>query len=159
MPLALRLTAPLALVAVVLLAVGFDFSRLDHDAWDWPDAQQALARARTRGAELDGILSGLERRYQAKCTLAAELADGRLTLAEAVARFHALVPDPALFREGLRMDGAGASDEERLWRHVTDWALSLVADDAERAALAVGLEGELQRYLTPGRSHFPPPRR
>jgi hypothetical protein len=148
MALRLCLFTAVVLAAMVLLGASCCESRPDVAPWDWPDAYRALTRAQARGAELDKIHKDLGLRYHAKCAVALDLAAGRLTLPQAVAEFRALVQNPAWFWEGLRREEAGASDEERLYRHVVAWAESTVAEETEqRVAVAARLEVELQHHV------------
>jgi hypothetical protein len=124
------------------------FSLASLDVWNWPDAYRSLGRAEERAAALEGFQDRMRDRYRAKRALGAELAAGHLTLSEAVQRFRLLVSDPADFWRVLRTIEPGSSDEERLWRHVMDWADIAVEHDPEhRAALLARLESELQRHL------------
>jgi hypothetical protein len=118
------------------------------DAWDWSGAYSALASEKQRSAALDGFADQLHHAYQAKRAIGADLAAGRLTLPEAVKRFQLLVVHPALFWKALRNNEVGASDEERLCRHVIAWAaIALEEDPGTCEAVIARLEKELRRHL------------
>jgi hypothetical protein len=101
-----------------------------------------------RGKRLDAKVAALQRRTRAREQIAAEVAAGRLSLAEAADRFRALEqPDapPQLPRRGPLAD---ASDEEWQCRFVIDYvgfvlrSQGLPADDT-----IARLEAELRDHL------------
>jgi hypothetical protein len=118
---------------------------LGLDWWNWPQGLQQYDAASERDEELarQGPLA-LER-IKAKDAIARELIAGRLSLAEAVARFRALPHPPRRMRELLRRYHGAGSDEEILRQHVLDWACLLLEGEPARAeALRRRLLAELE---------------
>jgi len=97
------------------------------------------------------------RAYQARLArrraLGRAVAEGRMALVEAAARFAAVDRLPPEVRADLaRRQYPGASDEERYCRDVISWAVRELAPDdpCEAVALRGRLEAELERRLRDG---------
>src|SRR5262249_49971453 len=98
----LRLTTVLACGFLAVWSVAPRFSLTSLDVWNWPEAWGSLSRAQERATLLENFQGRLTHSYRAKRALGADLADGRLTLPEAVDKFRRLVADPARFSQALR---------------------------------------------------------
>jgi hypothetical protein len=147
-----RLLGALILVLLALLVTARlaadGFAAVDLDVGTWPQTWRALDQAQREEEELLPKMEAVRERRQVKRALAADLAAGRLGLAEAVARFREMGRGVPYFVETLRTYEPGASDEERLCRHVIDWVRNELAwEQARWAAVAARLEGEMRVYL------------
>ncbi len=88
-------------------------------------------------------------RVARKQETAADLLDGRLTLAEAVARFREVSTSTPAAIDNLRQNSAGPTDEARLVHQVLSFVRSQVAhrQDADSQAALLRLEAEAQLTL------------
>jgi hypothetical protein len=104
-----------------------------------------------RGQKLKAQLRELPRIREAKRRIASDLIAGRLTLAEAAARFRELdrkTMDAPTYSRVLKLHFPGASEEERICRKVIRHALYVVNPQSEAAAgLKERLETELRKHL------------
>jgi hypothetical protein len=104
-----------------------------------------------REQALKARLAAVPRVRVARDRVAGDVVAGRLTLAEAAARFRELdhqVMDPATFAHTLKLHFPGASEEERLCRKVIQHALDLVEQQPDVAAgLQARLEIQLRKHL------------
>jgi hypothetical protein len=99
----------------------------------------------------DAGLEGIRRRSNEKVRLARELIDGRLTLAEAAARYRELdEQSPDFYWDVFRRTYVGASDEERHCREVIHYIRLEVGDNGRASTKLVSrLEAELHaRYAS-----------
>src|SRR5262249_50759259 len=81
--------------------------------------------------------------FQERDRAAAELAAGRMTLAEAAARFKQLLMSYPVSRDYLRHYGVGPGADERLFRQVIIWTQDfLVREPAKAAEVTARLERE-----------------
>jgi hypothetical protein len=121
------------------------FVELGLDVWDWPSGLGQYDAASGRDEQLTRQDQFALERIQAKDAIARELIAGRLSLAEAVARFSALPHPPPQMRELLRRYHGAGSNEEILRQHVLDWACLLLEGEPARAeALRRRLLAELE---------------
>jgi hypothetical protein len=121
----LGLVGAAALRPTVLEEVGLDF-------WDWPRQRQVLDAETERNAELTRGWENALLRDQAKDAICRDLIADRITLADAVRRFREFqLPD--YMWESLRVGYEGATDEERLNRHVIAWSCDLLRKEPDRA--------------------------
>jgi hypothetical protein len=98
-----------------------------------PDLPTTYFEELDRGADLGRRLDAAQARQRAQDQIGYELIEGRISLAEAVRRLAALPDPPDQFQELLRLEFAGATDEERLGRLVIRWASGLLRDQPDRA--------------------------
>src|SRR5437773_1014575 len=96
----------------------------------WQQVQQDEDK---RGEEIEVKQRQFLARMETKNRICRELIDGRLTLTEATRQVAALPDAPPGFLRELRHNEKGDSDEERLYRHVIDWACALLCDEPLRA--------------------------
>jgi hypothetical protein len=144
----LRLLA-LAVVAGLLLAALLPawLACLGLDTQDLTDSVGAWQRERERGARLEARSAIELGRLLTTERITQVLIEGQLTLEQAARRLRETHEDVPLFWEVLRLE-EGASDEERLCRHLIDRAGEVLCQDGEKArAVAWHLEGELQELL------------
>src|SRR5437588_1580227 len=94
MPRALRLLAATLVSILLLLGAGrvlaVWFGHLGFDLGAWPKAAQTLERETLRGETLDRLARETQNNLRAKFAVAADLAESRLSLVEAVAVFREL---------------------------------------------------------------------
>ncbi len=136
--------ALLAVSGALLLIAGPALEGLDGAA-----DRAALEREQRRGERLESLQEAMRRSRAGKRQIVRELRAGRLSLAEAAARFRALdrfMPD-ALYSFTLRQGFPGRSDEERLCRKLIDFLRVEEADQAGTARLVGRLEAELAEHL------------
>jgi hypothetical protein len=126
-------------------------SRTGLDWWSLPELRQRLWCAEQESAALDERVRPVLTRIRAKVAVIEELRGGRLTLAEATARFrllNAAGSQPALDTSAYF---PGATEEERLCRQVVRWAVSAAgaestsAGEATARRLGAELDGLLAR--------------
>jgi hypothetical protein len=116
--------------------------------WGAPDFDDARPGADDQ--EQDEFIRALQRRAAEKDRLAAQVADGRLALPDAAARFRDLDRQPPPFCwDQFRSSYPGRSDEERHCREVIKYVRVLVGGPAG-AAVAGRLEAELRDLLDRG---------
>jgi hypothetical protein len=111
------------LASVVLLLAclaGLAPAWLGPDGADWAGCWRDLVEARRRGERLDRDLRAIAERTAAKDGAVRELIGGRLTLAEAAARFRA-ADESAGARFGRYWRWSDRPEGERLCRQVIEW--------------------------------------
>ena len=123
---------------------------------DLPDRAGTLDGETVRGRRLDAERAAMLECVTAKTEVTAAVLDGRLTLAEAAARFRDLdAKNPAFVRQAFLRGHPGQSDAERYAGAVMTYARSYLASfpghDPEEV---LPLETELARLL---RGEGPPP--
>ena len=145
-----------ALLAVVLYS-GFLVRGLAAEAGAPAAASERAAEAERE--KLDALLHGVARRVDAKEQVAQEVAEGRLTLAEAAARFRDMNQQlPAFAWDTFRQAYPGRSDDERHCRQVIEFVRAQVqALSMADRAVAGRLEAELQEHLDRGDLRLPEP--
>jgi hypothetical protein len=115
-----------------------------------PESLSSLLEEFGRGDELWRRLEAAQARQHAQDQIGYALIEGRIDLAEAVRLFDALPDAPDQFQELLRLEFAGATDEERLGRLVIRWACRLLKDQPDRAdTLRRRWQSELGQLGTP----------
>jgi hypothetical protein len=122
------------------------------DLTEWFRCQRILDIEERRGEEITRLQGEAMQRHHAKNAVARELIAGRLTLAEATARFADLPGPPPHMVELLRRCYGGVTAEESMCRHVIEWScqiLELEKQTEQSRALRDRLEKELQS-LRPG---------
>jgi hypothetical protein len=122
-------------------------------------AHRALQEGGELAAEYDRQADLASRGAITKQRTADEFAAGRLTLAEAAARFGELHRANPMFRADLwRLRWPGETDEERVCREVTFWATAAARDRGEdAAALGDRLAADLRRHRAEARRDTPGP--
>jgi hypothetical protein len=103
------------------------------DSWDWPKSLRQYHAASERDEELARQDRFALERIKAKDAIARDLIAGRLSLAEAAARFGELPHPPQQMRELLRHYQGAGSDEENMRQHVLDWACLLLEEEPAQA--------------------------
>jgi hypothetical protein len=105
------------------------------DLAEWIRCWRTFDSETGRGEELSQQCQYALERHQAKNQIARDLIAGRLSLAEAAARFAELPHPSQRMREMLRFyHGTAATDEEIMSQHVIDWACLLLEEEPARAA-------------------------
>jgi hypothetical protein len=145
----LRFSACAALVAGLLAGAWAlrpaVLTDLGLDVWEWPRWQHTLDSQSEREGELGRRWQISARREQLKNEICRELIEGRLTLRQAARRFAELPDPPERLWEDLRQNYPEGGDEERMCRHVIDWASDLPPRVPSRAEeLRRRLREELQ---------------
>jgi hypothetical protein len=137
----LRLSACAAALATFFVGLWAARPVLLHDLgldlWTWPALQQNLDSELERRQELARRWQVALRRDEFKNQICGELIAGRITLREAVRRFEELPEPSERLQDDLRFRFPQGTDEERLWRHVLEWADDLAADHPGRDAAAL----------------------
>lgn len=114
------------------------------DAWNAPALRLQVEANLREEADLTAQIAAAQDDIRAKDLLAEELAAGRITLADAVAQFEALVQARPVITDGLRFQYPdAASDRERVARHVVDYTRTRLADPAQQSRLAARMATEL----------------
>lgn len=140
-------------VAVVLhpglvRAAGVDF-------WSVAQARAEIAEATATDRALAERDDTILRRIAIKEALVTELIAGRLTLAEAAARFLELHEDEPGHLAVLRSSVPGDTDLERSARNVIDYVGERVPDQTHRSDLCSRLEADLARLHDADRPAVP----
>jgi hypothetical protein len=156
----LRLSACAALVAGVFtgawIARPVALRNLGLAVWELPDWQHRLDDQNERDRELDRrwqVANGRERRKNEICQ---ELIAGRLSLREAATLFLGIPDPPEHLWEDLRFNYKQGTDDERLCRHVIEWACDLMsAEETGTAELRQRWEAELHTAALGLRSNAP----
>lgn len=104
-----------ALQPVWLTSLGLDVGKL-------AELSQQIDRENQRGEELKAVQRDLSRKLVVKNQAIRELIDGRLSLAEAVARFRALSEESPSAVEKIRESYPAASLGGSVCRQVLSWA-------------------------------------
>jgi hypothetical protein len=141
-------------VLTVLFFAGIWFLRpallgeLGLDLWEWPNWQRELDAECERDGDLSRLWQTALRRERMKDQICLELIDGRLALRDAARHFAELPDPPDRLWEDIRLSFAGAGDEERMCRHVIEWACDLLGRvPARQDALRRRLQEELRNSL------------
>jgi hypothetical protein len=149
-----RLTARRCLVALALaVSVAVAAARpawaasAGLDVWNLPDLDRQTADATEESRDLDARDAEVRERIDLKERLVENLVAGRTTLAEVAAQFVALNESRPEYARLIRETYPGATEEEKVARHVVENALLRLAGRpaAERAEVAARLDGELRR--------------
>jgi len=121
------------------------FVDLGLDWWNWPNSLRQHEADSERAEELTRQGQFVLEQIKAKNEIARDLIAGRLSLAEASARFSELPHPPLRMRELRQIYHGAASDEEIMRQHVLDWACQLLEEEPARAeALRRRLQAELK---------------
>lgn len=140
------------LVVLAACSLALAFSRVP-DFWAAPAFDSGDPDAGDR--ERDELDRAVLRRTAEKGRLAAQVAEGRLALPDAAARFRDLDRQPPPLRwDQFRREYPGRSDEERHCREVIRY-VRVLPDRPERGAVAARLEGELRDLLDRGDLRLP----
>lgn len=135
-----------ALTALAALAVHPTWAQsLGVDVWNLPALRHQMRGLDDERAQLDAARDAARRRGAARNAITTDLAAGRITPAEAVARFSQGLIPPAQM-DYLRYRYPNETDEERVARVVLGAALERVAPD-ERERVALRWEGELRQEV------------
>jgi hypothetical protein len=133
----LRLSACAALVAGCFAATWGTrpavLRGLGLDLWEWPRWQNNLDAEHEREGELTRRWQISERREWMKTRICRDVIDGRLTVREAARRFAEMPDPPERLWEDLRLNFPEGTDEERMCRHVIEWAGDLPPKEPSRA--------------------------
>jgi len=126
---------------------------LGLDVWELPNLQREYDEAAERQDGLDRRLRGALHRNEGRSLICGELTAGRISLAEAVRQMWALGDAPANLRWHLERTVPGASDNERMGRHVIDWTCELLRErDADVEGVRTRLSAELASWLRESRN-------
>jgi hypothetical protein len=109
--------------------------------------QRVLADGQKRGADLQ---VGLDRRWarqKAKNQIVNDMVAGRITVHDAVRQYCALPDAPHNFMECLRVSERGATDHERLCRHLIDYACYGFEDESVALEVRRRLTEELESSM------------
>jgi hypothetical protein len=144
----------LCLGLVAVLSAGFQgvdpalLVNLPGDLAALPELQDKLRCENERREQLEQRREKMTEQFQERDRVAAELAAGRMTLAEAAARFKELLMSYRVSRDYLRHYGVRPGAEERLYRQVILWTQDfLVREPAKAAEVTARLEKELADHL------------
>jgi hypothetical protein len=141
----------LAVLAACCLALALSRGT---DSWAPPALDGTDPDAGDR--ELDELSRAVQRRTAEKERMAAQVAEGRLTLPDAAARFRDLDRQPPPFYwDQFRHEYPGRSDEERHCREVISYVRALQDGPDRGAAVAARLEAELRDLLDRGDLRLP----
>jgi hypothetical protein len=147
----LRVSACAALVALFFAGAWalrpVVLTDLGLDVWDWPRWQHTFDAQSEREGELARRWQISARREQMKNEICRELIAGRLTLRQAARRFAEMPDPPERLWDELRQNYPGGDDEERMCRHVIDWASDLRPREPSRAEALRRLQEELRVSL------------
>jgi hypothetical protein len=109
--------------------------------------QQVLADGHKRAADLQVGLNRRRARQQAKDQIVNDMVAGRITVHDAVRQYRALPDAPNNFMECLRVSERGATDHERLCRHLIDYACYGFEDESVALELRRRLTEELENSM------------
>jgi hypothetical protein len=147
----LRLVATVFFLGLLLtgayLARPAELGEIGLDVWEWPAAAQQLDAAEQRGHDLDERMEGALHRHDERSRISRELIAGRISLDDAVHLTQELGGLPEHYLRFLRRSVAGATDEERLYRHVIDWACDYLENEPDRAAFRDRCRGEMAAHF------------
>jgi hypothetical protein len=124
-------------------------ARMQFDWWSLPALHEQIRRGEQESADLDARCREITARVLAREAVIRDLRAGRLTLAQAAARFRDINgPDGKAPLEVAGRFG-GATEEERLCRQVIAWAEVVARYESPGAAepMRRGLEAELAALL------------
>jgi hypothetical protein len=114
------------------------------DPWNAPALRRQVEANLREEAALTAQIAEAQDDIRAKDRLAEELAAGRITLADAIDRFEALVQARPAVADGLRFQYPdAATDRERVARHVVDYTRTRLADADQQSRLAARMASEL----------------
>jgi hypothetical protein len=116
--------------------------RLNLNVWKMPEMERQIEQAQSDIDQRGTALSEVQERLGCRERIADEVAEGRMGLLEAAARFRDL-------NAGLPWGYPGASDEVRCCRQVIAWVTTHVEQKstAEAEIVAERLENELREHL------------
>src|SRR5262249_51540842 len=141
------------LVVLAACSLALAFSRVT-DFWAAPTFDSGDPNWSDR--ERDELARAIRRRTAEKTRLAAQVAEGRLALPDAAARFRDLDRQPPPFHwDHFRGAYSGRSDEERHCREVIQYVRVLQDRPEREAAVAARLEAELRDLLDRGDLRLP----
>jgi hypothetical protein len=111
-----------------------------------------VIQEQTRREELAEKETALQGRMQGKAEVAIALADGRLTLPRAAARFRRWMKEVQSCWDAIELSYSSGTTDEKLCRYVIDWTrLHLVTNEPEKArATTRRLNAELDELLCNG---------
>jgi hypothetical protein len=139
--------APLILLLAAAFVVPDWFRAVGVDVGTLPGDLQRLSQAAEKRQELEAARVKIVALIAAKDRIAADLTAQRLTLPEAARRFRALSAEPPIWEHALAAE-PGASEFERLCRHVIHWTQVTLQERPEEARhVGERLEAELHQYL------------
>jgi hypothetical protein len=136
--------AVFALALVLTYAVAPAWSRsVGLDVWNYPDARDQLRAANERKAEVTADHEELCRQIDLARHVAGRLADGSLTLREAVGELEGLLAERPGFRTACEVGYAAPSFRHGVARYAINHVETLLAGDpTRRAAASARLEAE-----------------
>ena len=151
-----RLTVAIVVVAIVVPVAA---ALTDHswatsvglDVLNVPALNDESASETEKMRDLDTESAEIRRRIEVKDAMIQNLIAGRTTLAEVAAQFLALDENRPTYMNVLRSNNPGATDEEKMARHVIDYTFPSLGKESliQKAAVMVRLEAELH-HLTSG---------
>jgi hypothetical protein len=150
-------TVPLCLIlAAAALVVGISLSpslaeAVGLDLWKTPEALDAPGPEGKGEDPVEAEIRAVLGRTLAKTDVAREALDGRVTLRAAAARFRDLDADASeAYRRGWRHLLEGASDEERYYRQVLDYAAAAARERSDGPAALDRLRAQFDDALARG---------
>jgi hypothetical protein len=115
---------------------------------EWQRERETLRKAQELEEAIEARLERQVARLRAKEHICRDLIASRVSLSQAARQVSELPDAPDSFWATLRSMETGTTDEERVCRHLIDWACGLVMHEPDQAeALRQRLEAELQARL------------
>jgi hypothetical protein len=154
------LTVVVVAASVLLIPATFDEDRSPSASWGFLETLSVLVRERDREEVLAKGEPRVLERAQAEPALIEALIVRRMTLPEVMGRVYAARSPGELvcFLEHLRRAVPGASDDERLGRHlievVRDWVWDAPHGHAQRQGLSRQLEGVIAELESELHAHL-----
>ena len=158
-PLSRPLACALALGVMAICAWKFGRGPLAEVVTEYRESrhwQQVMVQAQARAVDLEVDIDQQRARQQGKQRIARDLIEGRLALNDAGRQYGALPGAPLGFQDHLRATESGASDHERVCRHLIDYACAFVESEAARQELRARLMKDLENSLPHSRQPAPP---
>jgi hypothetical protein len=140
------------LVAAACCARPEWMARMDLDVWELPGLLSRVEQERQREASLNLDAANLQDLIQRKEEVLTELLAGRLTLAQATARFRGLVSSSEGFWCYVRLAHPALPEAESVGRYLIDWAGQRLAERPERTRVLARLRAELEEMQRDARA-------
>jgi hypothetical protein len=119
-----------------------------EDYLEWRCWEQTLHQENDRSVDLDCCMERQKKRELAEEGICRDLIAGRVTLAQAAKQVMELPDEPRSFWWLFREAEMGATDEERMCRHLIAWACQQLEGEPARAkVLRCRLLAELEAIL------------
>ncbi len=146
-------TAVAALATLTILACHPTLAKsIGADVWNVPALNDQLRESTGASERLDIEDDEIKRRIDLKETIIEELLAGRITLAEATAKFTELNATRPKYMEAIRASFPGATDQEKAARNVISYSLTRTPVDT-RAAVSQKFDAELEKMIALSGTH------